>query len=217
MRQPFPGPGLAIRVLCAEEAFGLEQYDAVNGQLQSLAAENGYQAVLAPVRSVGVQGDGRSYSYLALLTAPQPVDASDWPKLRELAREIPNRIRAINRVALVLNRSQLPTSIKTVTPTWLNRPTLDRLRRLDHTTTEAFKAAGCLSRISQLLTVLVPVDTAGQGRHSVAIMTARPASLGRDIPWALLHTLTEQLDADPDVDLVMVDMTGKPPATVEWE
>ena len=224
-RQPFPGPGLAIRLLCTKQPYVSHDFDAVQAQLQALASKVGFQGRLLPVQSVGVQGDARSYRYLAVLSG-------DWTtvepaSLKTLAQSITNQIPAINRVALILNKTQLPDSIKTVTPTTLQPETIELLREVDHQVTEAFVHADLLAPISQLLTVLVPVDTTNQGKHSIAIrgvvttdfMTARPAFLGAEIPVPFLQSLVTQLlkKHSNTLDLVMLDLTSKPPATVEWE
>jgi GMP synthase (glutamine-hydrolysing) len=227
MRHPFPGPGLGIRVLCAEKPYLTNDYDSVNAELQELAKSEGFEALLLPVQSVGVQGDSRSYRYLAAIKGD--LQKADWTQIRSLAQKIPNRIHAINRVALLLNEKSLPGQLKTVTPTLLNPVTLEKLRVLDHMVSESFKAQGIHDLISQLFTVLLPIDSDfgnnHPARHSVVIravitcdyMTARPAALGSEIPMSFIRNLAEELSAQPNVDWVLYDITSKPPATVEWE
>lgn len=227
MRHPFPGPGLAIRVLCTEKPYLTEDYACVNAELQELAETEGFKAVLLPVQSVGVQGDSRSYRYLAAIQGN--LQTADWPQIRALAQKIPNRIHAINRVALILTDQKMPRQVQAITPTLLNPVSLEKLRVLDHLVTEAFQREGLHDAISQLFTVLLPVEAkpgANQPpRHSAVIravitndyMTARPAALGPEIPVAFLRNLAEELSSQPNVDWVMYDITSKPPATVEWE
>lgn len=227
MRHPFPGPGLGIRVLCTDKPYLTEDYACVNAELQELAEADGFEAVLLPVQSVGVQGDSRSYRYLAVIKGD--LNKLDWATIRGLAQKIPNRIHAINRVALLLTEKHLPKQVKTVTPTLLNPVTLEKLRVLDNMVTEGFKAQGIHDMISQLFTVLLPVDSDPRidrpFRHSAVIravitsdyMTARPAALGSEIPVEFIRNLAEELSGQPNVDLVLYDITSKPPATVEWE
>lgn len=229
MRHPFPGPGLAIRVLCAEQPYLTEQYACLNAELQDLAEADGFKAVLLPVRSVGVQGDARSYSYVAAIQGPwrQP---EDWTRVRRLAQLIPNRLHHVNRVALLLNDERpVPAQLQRITPTHLTPVTLEKLRVLDHMVTDAFQQARLYERISQLFTVMLPVDTVQAAdappKHSYVIravvtsdyMTARPAALGDDIPVAFLRSLVDDLAGQPNVDWILYDVTSKPPATVEWE
>jgi GMP synthase (glutamine-hydrolysing) len=227
MRHPFPGPGLAIRVICAEQPYLTENYYETNHQLKALAEEANMEAVLLPVQSVGVQGDSRSYRYVAALKGN--LNQLTWSEIRTLAQKIPNRLHAVNRVALLLNDKPLPESVHQITPTLLNPVSLEKLRVLDHIVTEGFRNEGLHDQISQLFTVLIPVDTVKDAerppKHSVVIravvtsdyMTARPASLLQEIPLTFIRNLAEELSSQPNVDLVLYDITSKPPATVEWE
>src|SRR2546428_13460496 len=63
-KNPFPGPGLAVRCLCSEEEFPVEKPENV----VRLAGKFGFQAWSVPLRTVGVQGDHRSYSKLVMLS-----------------------------------------------------------------------------------------------------------------------------------------------------
>jgi len=227
MRHPFPGPGLAIRIICAEKPYLTNTYDEANHQLKALAQEAGLEAALLPVQSVGVQGDSRSYRYVAALKGD--LSRLGWDEIRALAQKIPNRIHQINRVALLLNDKTLPEQVRQINPTLLNPVSLEKLRVLDHIVTEGFRKQGLHDGISQLFTVMVPVDTANEAerppKHSVVIravvtsdyMTARPASLLQEIPLEFIRNLAEELSSQPNVDLVLYDITSKPPATVEWE
>lgn len=223
IRQPFPGPGLGIRILCADTPFTTPEFETIQTRLHTLAARHQLQGVLLPVKSVGVQGDARSYSYLAALAGDY--ETLNWKQLQQLAQDIPNQIHLINRVALVLNKKQLPDRIHQITPTHLKPETIDTLRRIDHQVAQTFQKAGYYTGISQLLSVLVPVDSENRGRHSVAIrgvmtsdyMTARPLKIGEEIPFEFFKSLGDSITAAHEIDLVMVDITGKPPATVEWE
>lgn len=111
-RHPFPGPGLAIRVIgeVTEEALEiLRQVDAI--YIEELKKADLYvhiwQAfvVLLPVRTVGVQGDGRTYERTVAVRAVTSSDGmtADWfpfpPEfLRQLSNRITNEVRGVNRV-----------------------------------------------------------------------------------------------------------------------
>lgn len=252
MRHPFPGPGLAIRMLCADAPFFTETWEDALQALTTLLREEApfAKGLLLPVRSVGVQGDSRSYSYVAALKVDWAVSSGlDWPSLRALAQKIPNRIHTINRVALLLNDvsdAAWPECLEHVTPTRLHPESLAQLRILDHAVTEAFRCERLYESISQLLTILLPVCASdginperGLEHRSVVIravltsdyMTARPVPLalespphpdvlssgGMAIPVPFLRRLADGLVRLGDIDWVFYDITGKPPATVEWE
>ncbi|MDD3029398.1 MAG: glutamine-hydrolyzing GMP synthase [Alphaproteobacteria bacterium] len=111
-RHPFPGPGLAIRVLSditAEKLAILRQADTI--YLDEIRKAGLYDkiwqafAVLLPVRTVGVMGDGRSYDHVLALRAVTSVDgmtAESYPFehafLAKVATRIINEVRGINRV-----------------------------------------------------------------------------------------------------------------------
>ena len=111
-RHPFPGPGLAVRVIgevTAERVRLLQEADAVF--LEELRAEGLYDqvaqafAVLLPIRTVGVMGDERTYEHVLALRAVVTEDfmTADWARLPAsfLARvsgRIVNQVRGINRV-----------------------------------------------------------------------------------------------------------------------
>jgi GMP synthase (glutamine-hydrolysing) len=94
---------------------------------------------------------------------------------------------------------------------------------VDDAVTQAFMAETAFDKISQLLTVCVPVGE--NNKRSVAIrgvvtsdfMTARPAWWGQEIPFGFLPALAQHLQIEHNLSYVFYDMTGKPPATVEWE
>jgi GMP synthase (glutamine-hydrolysing) len=111
-RHPFPGPGLAIRIpgeVTAEKLALLRKADSI--YLEEIRAAGLYDAiwqafaVLLPVRTVGVMGDGRSYDYACALRAVTSTDgmtADTYPFPHEflgrVANRIVNEVRGINRV-----------------------------------------------------------------------------------------------------------------------
>src|SRR6266536_1659998 len=125
-RQPFPGPGLAIRIIGEVTADRLRLLRAADAIARAELTEAGLDrdiwqcpvVLLAEVRSVGVQGDGRSYGHPVVLRPVSSSDAmtADWTRvpyeiLERISTRITNEIREINRVVLDLT-SKPPATIE---------------------------------------------------------------------------------------------------------
>jgi GMP synthase (glutamine-hydrolysing) len=125
-RQPFPGPGLAIRIVGEVTAERLGIVSAADAIVRAELSAAGLDreiwqcpvVLLADVRSVGVQGDGRSYGYPVVLRPVTSEDAmtADWARLPDdvLARistRITNEVREVNRVVLDIT-SKPPATIE---------------------------------------------------------------------------------------------------------
>jgi GMP synthase (glutamine-hydrolysing) len=114
-RQPFPGPGLAIRIVGEVTAERLRIVSAADAIVRAELSAAGLDreiwqcpvVLLADVRSVGVQGDGRSYGYPVVLRPVTSEDAmtADWARLPDgllaaISTRITNEVPEINRVVL---------------------------------------------------------------------------------------------------------------------
>ncbi len=124
-RQPFPGPGLAVRILgdiTAEKVRLVQEADAiVRQEIDSWEGRKElwqYFAVLLPVRSVGVMGDQRTYEATAVLRAVTSVDGmtADWADLprwllARISSRVINEVRGINRFVYDIS-SKPPATIE---------------------------------------------------------------------------------------------------------
>jgi len=124
-RHPFPGPGLAIRILgeiTPEKVALLQEVDSIF--IEGLKAANLYDQVwqagvmLLPVQSVGVMGDERTYESVVALRAVQSTDGmtADWVHLpydflSSISNEIINKVRGVNRVVYDIS-SKPPATIE---------------------------------------------------------------------------------------------------------
>jgi GMP synthase (glutamine-hydrolysing) len=199
LRHPFPGPGLAIRCLCSSTAG---------------TAESTPDGTLLPVKSVGVQGDSRSYRAVLALDRP-PVEAD----VQITAPELTNRIAEINRVlALCGSKAQLRDLL--LFEASISKARLDLLRDADAIVREFTLRTGFDARIWQMPVVLIPVGTPG-ARESIVLRPINSLD-GMTADVVLmdarsLQELTERLLRLRGVAAVFYDLTHKPPGTIEWE
>jgi GMP synthase (glutamine-hydrolysing) len=192
-RHPFPGPGLAIRCLCSSDS-------AV-----PTALENGW---MIPVKSVGVQGDSRSYRAVLSIKGGHQ-DAS----------QLINRYAEINRVVSEV-RTIAPVNEMQVRPASLTAERLDRLRKADAVVRQFSEESGFDRKVWQFPVILIPfgTDTAPDSVllrpvDSVDGMTAQSVS----IDGGLLDRMASAILQIPGIGGVFCDLTHKPPGTIEWE
>jgi GMP synthase (glutamine-hydrolysing) len=210
-RHPFPGPALAIRCLCAAKSARAH----ADEEIDAAARAAGYRAFLLPVRSVGVQGDSRSYAELTVLHG----GGLDYRKLLPAATRITNQYRRTNRVALALAPKRWrPQEWKTHRAS-LTRKRVALLQQADRVVTAFLRENGLYQRVWQCPVVLVPLGRTGgetivvRPITSVDGMTAQVAQL----PPAKVEALAKKIKALPGVDAVLYDVSHKPPSTIEWE
>ncbi|HEX4169155.1 MAG TPA: glutamine-hydrolyzing GMP synthase, partial [Bryobacteraceae bacterium] len=198
-RHPFPGPGLAIRCLCSAETARVRPN------------EHGY---LLPVRSVGVQGDARSYRQV--LALPHPPTLQD---IATRAPELTNSLAEINRVVALCGTKSPLTDLELFAAS-VTKPRLDLLRQADSIVREFCIETGFENDVWQFPVVLLPLGTA-DARESIVLrpinsldgMTADVVLLDRE----KLVELTRRLLMLDGIAGVFYDLTHKPPGTIEWE
>ncbi|HOW66677.1 MAG TPA: glutamine-hydrolyzing GMP synthase, partial [Verrucomicrobiota bacterium] len=124
-RQPFPGPGLAVRILGEVTADRLEILRNADAIVVQEMKESGWYyktwqsfAVLLPVRSVGVMGDERTYDYTIALRIVDSQDGmtADWvrvpyPLLEKISNRVINEVKGVNRVCFDVS-SKPPATIE---------------------------------------------------------------------------------------------------------
>ncbi len=217
-RQPFPGPGLAIRILCTDQAPATEELEKIQSGLKEFERA-GFTLTVLPVKSVGVQGDGRSYKYIVGVHGKR-----DWSAFADLAKEIPKKVHGINRLVYVFGG---PLSEPwRMTPTVLTPENVLKLQAADEIVTTMLAEEGLIKTLSQVPVILAPLSFGVEGAHSIVLrpfitndfMTGRPAIPGIDIDETIVEGMASRIIAEvPGIARVLYDLTGKPPGTTEWE
>lgn len=222
-RQPFPGPGLAIRIIAAAEARKLVEPPVIQKAVQQFIDKHtpGAQAHLLPIRSVGVGGDERSHLSVVAVEHGK----LDYQRLAKLGADLPAHFRdSLNRVIYALGPQ--PLAKHAVTKTLLAADVRGQLRHADRIVFEAMRAADLLGKISQFPVVLLPLSFGQSGQRSIVLrpvttstfMTIQAMLPGRDLPKDFLDTIAKRILSEvPGISQVFLDLTNKPPATTEWE
>jgi GMP synthase (glutamine-hydrolysing) len=221
-RQPFPGPGLAIRLL-ASKSEQPDKSDAHKTKIiqQYLDKQNGeVVAQVLPVRSVGVGGDARTHASALALQGE-----ASWEEWAALAKDLPARYRGqVNRVVIALGEN--PITALAITPTDLSQATADQLRQADSIIFTEMRRLKLLKNIKQCPVVLLPVSFGKQGERSIVLrpvttstfMTVQAMVPGKDLPDGFIERCTDRILKEvPGISQVFLDLTNKPPATTEWE
>lgn len=222
-RQPFPGPGLAIRIIASPKSNLNLVPEVGQSGLEAFIEEQGYKAgvYLLPIRSVGVGGDERSHlSVAALDNAALTAD-----ELARLGADLPAHFRtSVNRVIYALGPQ--PLKDFSVTKTLMTADVRQQLRQADRIVFEEMRSADLLGEIKQFPVVLIPLSFGGPDKRSIVLrpvttstfMTVQAMLPGRDLPDDFLSKITNRILAEVEgISQVFLDLTNKPPATTEWE
>ena len=216
-RHPFPGPGLAINVLSARGDESFPNLEQTAAEVSNCLKESNCDFSILPVRSVGVQGDQRTYtSPAALINTPR-----DWDWLEKEATRLTNEVRNINRVVLQLDSNNKDlNSPYIIRGAFCSKERLDLLREVDFMATQMLTKNSLMRNIFQLLVILLPISKNGKEDSIVLrpvvsedVMTAQFAR----IDWNLLDPLVESILKLSGIETVFYDITHKPPGTFGWE
>lgn len=236
MRHPFPGPGLSINVLCSngtmtdndKEEFKKAQEEISKVQLGMFCekcSEN-LEKYILPVKSVGVQGDFRTYRFPSVISFAKTENGfyhlpKKWEKLEAASSQITNSASFINRTIIRLwqNPSVKDKALK-LQEGYCTKDRLDQTRDADDIVLTALHKSGWYNKIFQHLTINLPYASSKERCSFVLrplcsedVMTARFAQL----PQNLLMDIVQEISKLPYVDAIFFDLTNKPPATFGWE
>jgi len=213
-RHPFPGPGLGVRLLCSNGKSDPNDLERLDREVEAIASGTGFHASSLPIRSVGVKADLRSYEHPVLLTGEE-----SWERIMEVSASILAEVEGINRCIWNMT-GKLPTSLHSL-PATTTPERLELLREVDHIVMNALVSHEVYDSIWQCPTVMVPLMIDGHGSelviirpvHSRRAMTASPVRLSR----GLMDELCNRILAFSAVSGLCLDVTCKPPGTIEWE
>lgn len=237
MRHPFPGPGLSINVLCndgkswtskddEELAAAKKELEEIKLNMFCAHCTQDLKRTVLPVRSVGVQGDFRTYRFPALLTFKNEGNGfyhfpGKREKIEECSSTITNAAKFLNRTCIKLyQKPSVKDEDLKLQEGFCDKRRLDQLREVDNIVLTELHKSGWYNKIFQHLTIDLPYASAEDKATFVLrpvisedVMTARFAML----PEELLNTIVHKIAELDFVDALYFDATNKPPATFGWE
>ncbi len=220
-RHPFPGPGLSINVLCTDGNIDTEITEALDEfstlDITRVLSRHVTKRVL-PVKSVGVQGDFRTYRFPAVLDFNNSFfpTVEQWVELEKTSSFITNSLTKVNRTILCLWEKEGCA----LQQGYCTKDRLDQTREVDAIVLDELKKAGLYEKIFQHLTIALPFATSNKTCSIVLrpvvsedVMTARFAHL----PQETFEAIATRIKDLGFVDALYYDITNKPPATFGWE
>lgn len=236
-RHPFPGPGLAIRMLCTSSELNSSSssssFSSYEKEINEYLKDHGLAGTILPLRSVGVQGDARTYRHPLAIWPSDGNWEKHWDKdqLHDIATTLTNRFESINRVIFTLHTSSSSFTLisgKTLTP---DRVAL--IQEADKIVMDSIMDFDDVDKtIWQCPTVLLPIGSSNdQSQEASSLKPQAEALLLRPvssidamtadatiIPAEHLKNILQKLSAmSHQPSAIFYDLTNKPPGTIEWE
>lgn len=210
-RHPFPGPGIAIRVLCSN---GKEQVPSeVQDKASEVAKKHGFDALVLPVKAVGVAGDFRTYKLVCALFGKL-----DWKKLELCSTAITNVCKEINRVVFCIEPKKFQ-KVNCFSAT-LSKDRVRLLQEIDDIVMlQVSKNKKLHKQIWQFPVILLPLSVNDKKEAAVLrpvssteAMTANFYPMQKKFFGKIIKQISKL-----GIGAVFFDVTHKPPATIEWE
>jgi GMP synthase (glutamine-hydrolysing) len=218
-RHPFPGPGLAIRCLCSAET---KNERPVEITMPYLPDE--IKIYKLPIKSVGVQGDERSYAHPAVII--NRTYNRDWEYYQRISPQITNQHKDIDRVLVLMgggDETKLLNSF--IWKAGINKARLDLLRAIDGDINQLLNDQNYNDKIWQFPIILAPfgyqhgesiILRPVESKEAMTVSFAILPSGENDQP-DILTTCLDVAEHDKKIDFIFYDITNKPPGTIEWE
>jgi GMP synthase (glutamine-hydrolysing) len=211
-RHPFPGPGLAIRVICSDVTKPQNGYTREEKYMNEILSEFGMQGKILPIKSVGVQGDFRTYHHPAVVWFTKDENRS-WQKINECSSKVINKLKTINRLILSL----IPVEELHLEKLFLEKHNLDELREVDAILR---KKTDTIKDIWQMPVVQLPLRNSEDKLCYVMRPVCSQDAMSADfyeMDFDYLKDIISEVQKSENVGDIFYDITTKPPGTIEWE
>jgi len=209
-RHPFPGPGLAIRVICSDIEKNNNDLQIDNKHLSKILTDFGLSGNILPIKSVGVQGDFRTYHHPAVIWFNEGIEPT-WEDLKTAATHAINKIQSVNRIVY----SNQPIDLK-LKKMFLEKTVMNKLREVDAVLRNE---TDHIPEIWQMPVVALPLfqdDKQAFVMRPVCSTDAMTASV-YEMDFTEIKRLSKLIHKIDRVGNLLYDITTKPPGTIEWE
>lgn len=209
-RHPFPGPGLGVRILCAEKEYHPKSIDRLDKTLESIVGKYGLKARVLPIKSVGVQGDARTYANPLCI-----IGDAGWDVLEKASTEVTNTLPQINRCVYLLS----PEAGFSFKKGYVTRDRVKLCQEADKIMMDFLEDEGFMDYVWQCPVVLLPLVADGGAVIVLRPVLSKEAMTARFAPLPLdsVKKVEKKIRAIDSIGAVLYDITHKPPGTIEWE
>jgi len=217
-RHPFPGPGLAIRALCSDgenknnNQYYLDIIEQAKTILSGLDIKSQIDLKILPMKSVGVQGDLRTYRHPVLVSGDLSFD-----EMSDISTSLTNALGDVNRVVLKLDTEEIADA--KLIEADLNRDRLEILRKADDIVMKTIQEHNLMREIWQFPTVLLPYGNDEKESIVLRPIESKEAMTVNfyKMDKVILQEIVDKLMKMEGISHVFFDVTNKPPGTIEWE
>lgn len=230
-RQPYPGPGLYCRIIGRKNSIIDSDFFRLDKKVIGITRRYGFNAHVLPIKTVGVQGDERSYKPPVIVSGEV-----DWNDYARLTLELPNEINEINRV-LYTPESLTLEEIISITPTLMTQDVINQAQEADLIMRRIADQYGYNDsrKCSQMPGILIPCNFGKCGKRSfvirpvftydfMAVIGMIPYSVKpkRDLeeffPEEMFFQMVDEIPKKVEgISRIILDPNDKPPASTEWE
>jgi len=224
-RHPFPGPGLGVRCLCSNGKY--DDKIENNEDLAKIAQKWGGEIIQLPVSSVGVKEDARTYAHPAAVFGSKEFDVlakctgtyNHEDISTKLTAEIISNVKSVNRVVLSIF-SECGDRKYSLKEGYCTKARLDKLRAIDKIVNNAIISSGEYEKLWQMPVVLLPlVNSKGNETIVIRPINSSDALTAKvyDLPMSVFEEIISKSREIEGIGDIFLDITPKPPATIEWE
>jgi len=232
-RQPFPGPGLYCRIIGRDSQNTDSDFAGLSQRVRDISKKQGFNAHVLPIRTVGVQGDERSYKHPVIVSGEV-----NWNEFAKLAITLPNKVREINRVLYTSGKPLTLEETLPITPTLMTHPVIQQAQKADLIMRQISESYGFNDsrRCSQMPGILIPSNFGRAGERSFVIrpvythdfmaiigMMPNSSQIPKEnpeefFPEEMFLEMAEQIPKEvKGISRIILDASDKPPASTEWE